>query len=522
MTVREGGIQRATAEIEAPHTAANRARVERDDLPTRDDEPVGTRPAACRRVVRVARAARHEKGRHPAEVLAPARSTSERDDDSEAHAARRGGGIDAWIRGAAHARGAARAAHADAAARAARSTQLRRDVLRRTIFGTTCAAASLATTAFVIADPLERALAPLPRSLRAPAFALTIFALETVRDLGVEFVEGHVLERVYATSEQTPRGWLEDAAKGSAVGGAVLTVVVAVAMLLSGARRGAGPGSRSGLTPPLLAFATVVAPTFVMPLFNLLRARPPANWRSASARSRRATASAGRRSLRFDMSRQTKKANAFVTGVLGTAADRARRHSGRSVRSPTRCSSSSRRAGPLRSARSRTGIAARPRSPRPCCSARRCCGARPGTVSTARRKARGWSSTLHSRNSRSHRCERRIAGHRAPPRVRPLLRRRRTIRKPGCAHSSAWASRISPSSNRRAGPSSSSPHTPRSRRGSARSTPRARERVEHASGMEERRYRASEALAHAGDRAGDLLGRTARERGQRDARPSRA
>jgi len=61
----------------------------------------------------------------------------------------------------------------------------------------------------------------------------------------------------------------------------------------------------------------VIAPTFVMPLFN--RYDPV-----TGDLERRIRALAGRYGvgdaaiLRFDMSRQTKKANAFVTGVLGT------------------------------------------------------------------------------------------------------------------------------------------------------------------------------------------------------------
>ncbi|HTJ26772.1 MAG TPA: M48 family metalloprotease [Candidatus Limnocylindria bacterium] len=177
--------------------------------------------------------------------------------------------------------------------------------------------ASLATTAFVLADPLERAFKPLPRPLRAPAFALGVFALDTLRDLGVEFVEGHVLERVYATSDQTPRAWVVDYAKGSAVGGVVLALVVALADAVVTRAPHRWPWIAIGLTPPLLAFATVVAPTFVMPLFN--RYEPVTGELEARIRALAARYGVGEATiLRFDMSRRTKKANAFVTGVLGT------------------------------------------------------------------------------------------------------------------------------------------------------------------------------------------------------------
>ncbi|HEX3465953.1 MAG TPA: M48 family metalloprotease [Candidatus Elarobacter sp.] len=177
--------------------------------------------------------------------------------------------------------------------------------------------AALATTAFVLADPLDRALHPLPRRLRAPAFALAVLALDTVRDLASDYVEGHVLERVNGTSEQSARSWLADQAKSAAVGAVVTAVLVelADAVVVRAPRR--WPLIALGAAAPLLAFATVVAPTFVMPLFN--RYEPLTGELEARIRALAARYGVGGASiLRFDMSRQTKKANAFVTGVLGT------------------------------------------------------------------------------------------------------------------------------------------------------------------------------------------------------------
>jgi Zn-dependent protease with chaperone function len=177
--------------------------------------------------------------------------------------------------------------------------------------------AGLAVTAFLIADPLDCALRPLPRSLRAPAFALAALALDAARDLATDYVEGYVVERAYGTSDQSARGWLVDQAKGTAVAAAVTALLVALAdaVVLRAPRR--WPLIAIGATPPLLAVATVIAPTFVMPLFN--RYEPV-----TGELERRIRALAGRYGvgdaaiLRFDMSRRTKRANAFVTGVLGT------------------------------------------------------------------------------------------------------------------------------------------------------------------------------------------------------------
>jgi STE24 endopeptidase len=179
------------------------------------------------------------------------------------------------------------------------------------------AVAALAGTAFVLADPLERALAPLPRPLRAPAFALVVLALDGVRDLGVDYVEDHVLERVFGNSEQPARGWLEDHLKGTAVGAVVAGLMTALADALVVRAPRHWPWIAIAAMPPLLAFATVVAPTFVMPLFN--RYEPVTGELEQQIRALASRWGVGNAAiLRFDMSRQTKKANAFVTGVLGT------------------------------------------------------------------------------------------------------------------------------------------------------------------------------------------------------------
>ncbi len=144
-----------------------------------------------------------------------------------------------------------------------------------------------------------------------------MLALDTVRDAGAEYVEGHMLERVYGTSEQSASGWLVDQLKGTAVAAVVTAIMVelADAVVVRAPRR--WPAIAIAATPPLLAFATVIAPTFVMPLFN--RYEPVTGDLERRIRALAARYGVGDASiLRFDMSRQTKKANAFVTGVLGT------------------------------------------------------------------------------------------------------------------------------------------------------------------------------------------------------------
>jgi STE24 endopeptidase len=177
--------------------------------------------------------------------------------------------------------------------------------------------ASLAMTAFVIAEPVERALRPLPRALRASALVGFLGVLDGLRDFAADYVEGHVMERTYGTSEQTAQAWAADHAKAVGIG-------IGVAMVMSGlgdavVRKAPRnwPWIAIAATPGLLTLANVIAPTYIMPLFNTYT--PLSGDLERQIRDLAARYGAGGASiLRFDMSRQTKKANAFVTGVFGT------------------------------------------------------------------------------------------------------------------------------------------------------------------------------------------------------------
>jgi STE24 endopeptidase len=196
---------------------------------------------------------------------------------------------------------------------------LRYSRLRRMLMlaGVVRSVAAAAAVAFVVADPLDRALAGLPRPLRAPAFALVVLGLESARDLGVSYVEGHVLERRHGMTQQPASDWLADQAKAGAIGAAVTVVLTALADAAVVRAPKRWPFIAIGATPVLLALATVIAPTFVLPLFNRyepVRGELERRIRELAARYNVGDAEI----LQFNMSRQTAKANAFVTGVLGT------------------------------------------------------------------------------------------------------------------------------------------------------------------------------------------------------------
>jgi Zn-dependent protease with chaperone function len=179
---------------------------------------------------------------------------------------------------------------------------------------------SLATLGFAAG-----ALAPLielpegrvePRGRRMALVALGL-AASAALDLPCDYVEGIALERRYALSKQSDAAWLADYGKGSAVTLAItLPLLELLAFALDRAPR-TWPLFATAASLPLLVLANVVAPTFIAPLFNKFEALEgefAEQIRALAARYGAGDATL----LRVDMSRQTEKANAYVTGLFGT------------------------------------------------------------------------------------------------------------------------------------------------------------------------------------------------------------
>jgi STE24 endopeptidase len=182
-------------------------------------------------------------------------------------------------------------------------------------------ARSLAGSATLAYGPfgarLQKSVAGLPAWLQPPAFAALAVALESIAELPVDFIEGYDLERRYDLSDQTVTSWLSDMAKQAAIGGGVTAVL---AGLFGAALRkwpSAWPYAASAGVFPLLLLANVVIPIYVMPLFNEYRPiEGPLEQRLRALASRYGVGDA--EILRMNMSKQTKKANAFVIGIFNT------------------------------------------------------------------------------------------------------------------------------------------------------------------------------------------------------------
>ncbi|GAC1567872.1 MAG: hypothetical protein NVS2B3_08440 [Vulcanimicrobiaceae bacterium] len=139
----------------------------------------------------------------------------------------------------------------------------------------------------------------------------------TLLDLPGDFVEGFALERRFGLSKQAPAAWFAERAKGLGLSVAItVPLVELLAVAIARAPRRWPLVATLG-TLPLLILANVVAPTYIAPLFN--RFEPIEGGIEGEIRTLAARYGAGDATiLRVDMSRQTEKANAYVTGLFGT------------------------------------------------------------------------------------------------------------------------------------------------------------------------------------------------------------
>jgi Zn-dependent protease with chaperone function len=142
-------------------------------------------------------------------------------------------------------------------------------------------------------------------------------ALSTVLDLPAAYVEGPVVERRFGLSKQTPRAWALDHLKAFGVSFAIgLVLLEALATTIERFPR-TWPLLATAATFPLLVLANVVAPNLIMPLFNEFK--PLEGPLERRLRALAAPYGADDAAiLRVDMSRQTEKANAYVTGLFGS------------------------------------------------------------------------------------------------------------------------------------------------------------------------------------------------------------
>jgi STE24 endopeptidase len=175
--------------------------------------------------------------------------------------------------------------------------------------------AALAVAAFELAPRVE-GTAGHPR-LRRMALLTASMIASSACDLPIDYAEGHVLERRYGLTRQSAPSWLADQAKQLGVTIVILVPLVELLCWVIGRAPRFWTLIATAGVAPLLILANLVAPTYIAPLFNEFEPLEGAlteRLRALAARYGVGDAAI----LRMDMSRQTTKANAYVTGLFGT------------------------------------------------------------------------------------------------------------------------------------------------------------------------------------------------------------
>ncbi|HEY1726900.1 MAG TPA: M48 family metalloprotease [Candidatus Baltobacteraceae bacterium] len=177
--------------------------------------------------------------------------------------------------------------------------------------------AGQAVIAFALADRLPAAIRDSDRPLVTATYNALGTLIDTILDTPIEYVERYVMERRYGLSDQTRAAWLRERAKATALGMGLGIPVIAGLLWIARRFPKAWPFVSSLAAVPVLTLLTLVAPVYLAPIFNKFeRLEGP-----LEERLRRLAAQYGAGNadiFRFDMSRQTKKANAYVTGLLGS------------------------------------------------------------------------------------------------------------------------------------------------------------------------------------------------------------
>lgn len=178
-------------------------------------------------------------------------------------------------------------------------------------------ASTLAFAYGPLAPRIERAIDPTPGWLQPGLYFAALTLVSSAIELPVTFVEDYAVERRYGLTEQSASAFLADWSKGTAIavtlaGGLALLGGLAVRRF-----RTSWPIVAALGMLPLFILANLIVPLYVLPLFNRFEPlRGPLEVRLRALASRFGVGDA--EILRMDMSRQTKKANAFVAGVGST------------------------------------------------------------------------------------------------------------------------------------------------------------------------------------------------------------
>ncbi len=161
---------------------------------------------------------------------------------------------------------------------------------------------------------LARRVEALPRWARPACFAALASAGGAILELPVSIAEGFRIERRYGLSEQSLESYVGDWAKSTAIEAALSAILATLGVAILRRFPRAWPLVGMMTAFPLYVLANIIVPLYILPLFNKFETLDgPLETRLRALASRFGVGDA--EILRMDMSRQTRKANAFVTGI---------------------------------------------------------------------------------------------------------------------------------------------------------------------------------------------------------------
>ncbi|HEV3090883.1 MAG TPA: M48 family metallopeptidase [Candidatus Cybelea sp.] len=183
------------------------------------------------------------------------------------------------------------------------------------VIGTLRGTAAYTALAYApFARALDSTTSRLPAWARPAAYLGGLSLLSAATELPASFVEEYTMERRFGLSDQSRNDWLSDYVKATAISTAMtglLGTLFGIAVRHAPRR---WPLWASIGVFPLFVIGNVIVPLYVMPLFN--RFEPVTGSLEARLRALATRYGVGDAAiLRMDMSRQTRKANAFVTGI---------------------------------------------------------------------------------------------------------------------------------------------------------------------------------------------------------------
>ena len=146
-------------------------------------------------------------------------------------------------------------------------------------------------------------------------FTVVITLLDLLASLPLSFYSGYLLEHRFELSNQTKRGWLVDQGKGLLLAIPFATLIANVMLEIIDRWPKRWWMITTALALPFTVLLSQLAPVLIAPLFN--RYEPLRN-RQLAERLKALAANSGinvANVMQMDMSKQTKKANAFFAGM---------------------------------------------------------------------------------------------------------------------------------------------------------------------------------------------------------------